>query len=143
MISCSAQVKTRDVPPDASEHVDASHDSIGWYTSIAGAFRKGIEVDKPVMVYFYSKSCGWCSEMEKNTFTHPTVIKSINDNFVPVYVDVESSKEVAQFELKVVPTVMFIDVVDGRTIGVSRGYRTPADMIEIFGIVNDVINSLE
>jgi thioredoxin-related protein len=47
--------------------------------------------EKPKKVYMdmYTDWCGWCKKMEASTFTHPDLIKYMNDNFYCVRFNAE------------------------------------------------------
>jgi thioredoxin-related protein len=134
--SCSStQNVARDIPQSTSGHAPISADSIGWYDTVPGAFRAGLEAEKVVMVYFYSDDCNWCKRMMRETFTHPTVIKGINDNFIPVMIDVEKEGTVEAFNLRGIPALAFVNMGTGETFAMSVGFRTPAEMIEIISAI--------
>lgn len=49
---------------------------------------------KKFIVDVYTDWCGWCKVMDKKTFTDPTVIKYINDNFHVVKFNAEQREQV-------------------------------------------------
>ncbi len=49
---------------------------------------------KPMVVFVYTKWCKFCYAMKKNTFTHPTVKKILDDSFYFVMLDAESKEEI-------------------------------------------------
>ena len=57
--------------------------SINWMTwdEVQTAMKKK---PKKVWVDIYTDWCGWCKVMDKKTFSHPEVIKYMNDNFYAV-----------------------------------------------------------
>lgn len=46
---------------------------------------------KMYFVDFYTSWCGWCKEMDRKTFTDPTVAKILNRYFYPVKFNAEGS----------------------------------------------------
>ena len=49
---------------------------------------------KKIIIDLYTDWCGWCKVMDKNTFTDPSVITLINENFSPVKFDAEYKESV-------------------------------------------------
>ena len=43
--------------------------------------------DGKVLIFFYKKNCEYCEKMKNETFSDPTVINIINNNFFPVKID--------------------------------------------------------
>ena len=49
---------------------------------------------KKVFVDVYTDWCGWCKVMDKKTFSHPEVIKYINQNFYAVKLNAEQKEPI-------------------------------------------------
>lgn len=65
---------------------------------------------KPVFVYARSEYCGWCRKFEAETFTNQSVIKTLNENFILVSIDVDRQKdESINFRVHGTPTEIFLD----------------------------------
>jgi thioredoxin-related protein len=70
-------------------NIAATHaQAIKWYT-----WEQAIEASKvqkkKIVVDLYTSWCGWCKELDKNTFSDPFVIKYLNDNYYPIKFDGE------------------------------------------------------
>ncbi|TBR37436.1 DUF255 domain-containing protein [Marinomonas agarivorans] len=48
--------------------------------------------EKPIIIYFHSSSCSGCNYIKDTIFSDEEVLNIIFDNFVPVWVEVESEK---------------------------------------------------
>ncbi len=62
--------------------------SINW-VSIEEAEKLVKQNPKKIFVDVYTDWCGWCKRMDANTFSHPEIVKYINDNFYAVKLDAE------------------------------------------------------
>ncbi len=63
---------------------------IEWAMDYEDALIESKESGKPVFVMISQKSCNYCFFMKSQVFTKPKVAKFINENFVPVELDLES-----------------------------------------------------
>ena len=43
--------------------------------------------NKDILIFFYRPGCEYCEKMKSATFTDPTVIQLINENFLPVMIN--------------------------------------------------------
>lgn len=70
---------------------------------------------KPVIIDFYAEWCAPCREMDNVTFRHPGVAKESENHLMMVKVDLTRKSDevykrlVDQFEIKGVPTIVFLD----------------------------------
>jgi thioredoxin-related protein len=62
--------------------------SINWI-SLEEAAALSEKKPKMIMVDIYATWCGYCKKMDKTTFTHPEVVKYINEHFYAVKLDAE------------------------------------------------------
>lgn len=66
---------------------------IEW-VSFDEAISKNKDNPKKIFVDIYTEWCTWCFKMDKATFTNPTIIEYINENFYPVKLDAEMKKAI-------------------------------------------------
>ncbi len=50
--------------------------------------------NKNIFIFFYRPGCDYCEKYKKETLANPTVIKLINENFLPVMLDGKSKKSI-------------------------------------------------
>ena len=65
---------------------------------------------KPVFIYARSQVCGWCKKFEAETFTNKTVIKTLNEKFILLSIDVyEQKSESTDLRVRGTPTEIFLN----------------------------------
>jgi thioredoxin-related protein len=58
------------------------------WNSLKDGMAKAKAEKKPLIVdFFFGKGCPRCEMLEKNVYTNPQIAKKINDDFVPVFID--------------------------------------------------------
>ncbi|MGB0862070.1 MAG: thioredoxin family protein [Saprospiraceae bacterium] len=66
---------------------------VKWYT-----WEEAVEASKTeerkVFVDIYTDWCGWCKRMDKNTFSHKSVAKYLNDDFYAVKLNAEQRQDI-------------------------------------------------
>jgi thioredoxin-related protein len=66
-----------------------NHNSINWL-ELSEAERLSEKSNKNMLLFFYRENCEYCEKMKSQTFTDPSVIGLINDNFLPVMINGKS-----------------------------------------------------
>ena len=88
---------------------------VSWRPYSNEVIEQARKSNRPVIVDFSATWCTPCRELEDITFRDPAVVKQAEDNFVMVKVDLTRKgntlyeKLVAQYLIKGVPTVVFLD----------------------------------
>ena len=91
---------------------------------------------KPVFVYARSQDCGYCKKFEAETFTNKTVIKTLNENFILVSIDVYKQKsERINFRVYGTPTEIFLDK-NGMELKRIPGYTETQPFLDT---INEII----
>jgi uncharacterized protein YyaL (SSP411 family) len=71
-------------------------DSYPWS---AEAFKRAIELDRPILLDVGAVWCPWCSLMDRDTYTNFATAEYINQHFVPIKVDFDAAPDlVAQLQ---------------------------------------------
>jgi thioredoxin 1 len=108
---------------------------VKFYTDPSLALGAAKEQGKPVFVYARSESCGWCKKFEEETFTNESVIKTLNENFILVSIDVYKQKnETKSFRVYGTPTDIFLGS-NGTEIKRIPGYT---DTETFLNTINDI-----
>ena len=107
---------------------------IQWHTYNDGMARGKFE-SKRVFIHFWAEWCAACKTMEKNTFSDPDVIASLNENFIPVKVNADREVTTAgMYRVQALPDNWFIGA-DGEIIGNRPGYIPPDQLKTILKVI--------
>ena len=97
---------------------------IEWH-SYGDGMARGKYEKKKVFLHFTAAWCYYCGVMEKETFKDPSIIASLNENFIPVKVDFDTETKTSDFyRIRGLPDTIFI-AEDGQIIGRRPGYIPP------------------
>ncbi len=103
---------------------------VRWERNTESAFRTARRADKPLMVDFYARWCGWCKRLDQTTYVDPDVVR-LAESFVAVKVNTEGGPrevELAErYQVTSLPTVAFLSP-DGRMLLRVDGYQGPGAM---------------
>lgn len=90
--------------------------SINWFPWCQDTFTKACNENKPILMYLTARWCGWCVIMEDTTYQDPQVIDAVEENFVPIKVNVDQYPHVAdRYHFGGFPSVVFLSV-DGQIL---------------------------
>jgi thioredoxin-related protein len=113
---------------------------VTFNTNLTAALEIAKAQSKPVFVYVRSEYCGWCRKFEEETFTNQSVIKTLNENFIRVSLDVNKQKnETRNFGVYGTPTMIFL-YSNGTGIKRIPGYT---DTITFLSMVNEIAKTEE
>lgn len=97
------------------------------------AKRKAASENKLVILEFYATWCIPCQWMEETTFADPEVIRQMNENYVPVKINIDDFDGYAlkeQYGVKILPT-MLIFSADGEIVERIEETLPPSRMQQI------------
>jgi len=108
-------------------HKAAFSKGIEWQSYTDGMARGKFE-KKKVFLHFYAEWCAACKTMEDKTFKDPGVIAALNKNYIPVKVNVDKSKKIADiFKIRLLPDTWFI-TNNNEIISHRPGYISPGQL---------------
>jgi len=94
---------------------------ITWFHDLYEAHKRSAETGRPMLIVFGAKWCHYCREMDATTLKNPALVNYITTNFVPVHLDADHDKRVAEIlKAKPIPcTVVLSPEADllGKVIG--------------------------
>ena len=110
-------------------------DTVNWYSYAEGMALGRIE-KKRVFLHFYADWCAYCVKMAKDTFQDSTVVAYLNENFIPIRVNVDKEQETAgKYAVIGLPFTMFLTEMGEPIIGLP-GYIPPDTLIPVLKEVN-------
>lgn len=87
----------------------SEENGIDWYTSYKDAFDYAKTVNSNVFVLITAPDwCGYCKMLEKNVLSKSKVIKTINENFVPLQI-LDTNPDKKYFDFRGYPSVYVYD----------------------------------
>lgn len=69
---------------------------VNWQTDLYEAHTLSVATGKPMLLVFGADWCHYCRKLKSTTLSHPQMIAYINNHFVPVYLDADEHREVAE-----------------------------------------------
>ncbi len=95
--------------------------AIRWQNDLEAARELAEASDRPLLIVLGAPWCGYCRKLEASTLRDPAIVRYVNTSFVPVKVDVDRHRRVAEvLEVDSVPcTVVLSPKADllGRFVG--------------------------
>ncbi len=101
------------------------HPPVTWLEDYNDARRKGIETDRPLLLYVTSQDCHYCSKMQALTFSDSQIILDLQDRFVAAKLHLAADSELGkQLMINIYPTTIIISP-QGKILDYVRGYLDP------------------
>jgi thioredoxin-related protein len=79
--------------PTKAATVTKAPEVVKWL-SVEDVLEKSKTEKKKIFIDVYTDWCGWCKEMDKNTFTNEYIVKYLNENFYCVKFNAEQKTEI-------------------------------------------------
>ena len=80
-----------------------------WQTNLNEAHRLSMESHKPMLLVFGAEWCHFCKKLERTTLTNEELARYIDANFIPVHIDADEQKRVAEIlEVKSLPCTVVL-----------------------------------
>lgn len=112
-----------------SNQTNAPHPEVfAQNVTLEDATALSAETGKPVLVFATASWCGPCQSFKRGALSDPKVAEAINEQAIPVYLDIEEHPEQASmFGVRSVPTLI---LTDGRDITRTTGAMNSANTID-------------
>ncbi|MBT5017765.1 MAG: thioredoxin family protein [Planctomicrobium sp.] len=73
-----------------------SEHQLNWQSNLQAAHRQAVSENKPMLLVFGADWCHFCKKLEKETLNSNEMAKYINSEFVPIHLDTDKDKKVAE-----------------------------------------------
>jgi len=104
--------------------------TIEWLDYEAGV-KLAKEKDKPILLAVFKRLTKFCELMVNNTYNNPKVKEFVEDNFVPILIDVDLEPEIAEkYDMNYYPVHYVMDPNLTLQIGPQMGYEGSHTFIE-------------
>lgn len=103
----------------------------GWFNNAKEGLVTAQRENKLVAFYFYSNYCAYCSQMEEFVLNQEEVQKKL-ENFVVISLNIsseEGSRWARRLGVPGVPTIVFYDPKQEKTLGVLFGSRPRGEVL--------------
>ena len=68
---------------------------IHWRSNLDQAHDEAVKTNRPMLVVFGANWCTFCKKMDDTAFVDPTLVTYVNNNFVPVQLDLDQNQRTA------------------------------------------------
>lgn len=104
--------------------------TIGWREWSKDAFEDAKRENKLVLLDLSASWCHWCHVMDQSTYSDPEIVKTINDSFVAIRVDIDKRPDISErYNRGGFPTTAFLSDQGESIWGAT--YLPPSDMKRI------------
>jgi len=111
--------------PPRQSHVVTGAPNIHWQSDLKSAHKQAQAEGKPILVVFGAEWCGFCKKLERQTLNTPEMSRYINENFIPVHLDLDKEKKIGSIlEVEALPCTVVLSP-DADLLGKINGYQTP------------------
>jgi thioredoxin-like negative regulator of GroEL len=102
---------------------------IEWTESLSAALDRQKKLERPVLVYVGAGFCGYCRQMDRETWTDPSVIGQLQERFIALRVDADQQPMlVERLGIESYPTTIVFSV-DGRRTQTLVGFVRPQQLL--------------
>jgi thioredoxin-related protein len=124
------------------------HPGLNWL-DIEKGIPKATREKKLIILDAYTDWCSWCKVMDEKTYTDPKVVEYMNQRYVAIKMDAESSTPFLyqtsqesgrtlsmKMGVQAYPTTLFLES-NGDLITAVPGYLPPEDFIQIITFIGE------
>jgi thioredoxin-related protein len=94
---------------------------VKWHNDLRKAHEASVASNKPILIVFGAKWCGYCKVLEQKTLSDSRMVKYVNAEFTPLHLDFDKDRKIAKvLEVESVPcTVILSPQADllGKVVG--------------------------
>jgi thiol-disulfide isomerase/thioredoxin len=118
-VLCVASKTWADAQPTAGSRTQG----IAWFHDLYEAHKASASTGKPMLIVFGAGWCHYCRELDTKTLTNPQLAAYIESNFIPVHLDADKDKRLAEIlKAKPIPCTVVLSP-DANLVGKFLGYE--------------------
>jgi thioredoxin-related protein len=103
---------------------------VQWRSDYNTARKEAKDKGLPLVLDFGTPTCTWCVRLDQTTFRDPTVVKMMNEQFVPLKINAEQETALVEaLRISSYPTVILADA-QGKILGMMEGYKDAPGFLE-------------
>ena len=96
---------------------------IHWYTDIPKAQEAAQKSNKIIFVYVEAKHCPYCEQMLETTLSDKDVIRSLNKDYIPLKVDLDTSDGQKYFGATTITPTSYFYAPNGKLLETLEGLQ--------------------
>jgi thioredoxin-related protein len=109
------------VAPTQSSAAKPAPAKVKWHNDLKKAHEASVASNKPILIVFGAKWCGYCKILDQKTLSNSRMVKYVNSEFTPLRLDFDKDRRIAKIlEVDSVPcTVILSPQADllGKVVG--------------------------
>jgi thioredoxin-related protein len=99
------------------------YQGVAWFHDLYEAHKASASTGKPMLIVFGAPWCHYCRELETKTLTNPQLAGYIESNFIPVHLDKDKDKRVADIlKVKSIPCTVVLSP-EAHMVAKNLGYE--------------------
>ncbi|MDP3066332.1 MAG: thioredoxin domain-containing protein [Methanobacteriaceae archaeon] len=103
--------------------------NIFWSTDLNSALQQAKTTNKMVFIDFYADWCGYCRQMDQDTYTDPLVQERLAQSYIAVKIDTDKNPDLsAKYGIIGLPTMVILDS-NGQEIKRISGYQSADQLL--------------
>ena len=101
----------------------AAAQEVQWRHEYNSARKEAETKGLPLVLDFGTENCFWCRKLDETTFREPTVVRAMNEKFIPLKVDANVDTALRDaLQIHSYPTLV-LAAPDGKILGRMEGYQ--------------------
>lgn len=114
-----------------------------WQPDLRAAHAVAVRENKPMLLVFGAEWCGWCKKLEKTTLSDPQMVEYINRTFVPIHIDVDQQRKVAEIlEVESLPCTIVLSP-EADLLGRFEGFDKPEGLYKKLAAARQLLDNVE
>ncbi|AHE97996.1 hypothetical protein THITH_06720 [Thioalkalivibrio paradoxus ARh 1] len=104
---------------------------IGWQSFEPALFTRARAENRPLFLYFHGQWCTWCRDFQDDSLEHPTVVKVLERDYIPVLIDLDRRRDLfTRYGGRGLPFVVILDANED-VRGRFTGHVGPNDLARV------------